>query len=267
MPDDIFDNLLPIHGAPIDPVAMARRDLQRAVPARFYATASVEPCDSLFALALDGKPAHTPARRRLAVPTLAAAEALASEWNAQGARLAPAAMPLTRLANSAIDGVAARAAETRAEILTYAGSDLVCYRAGDPQALVEAQSAAWDPILAFARDAFGARFVCSEGVVFTAQPETTLAAFALGLDQLIGADASTPFRLAALDVMTNLAGSALIAAAVARGALAPAEAWAAAHVDEDHQMRLWGHDADALARRNARWIDMAAAARFWALLG
>ena len=266
MADDIFAHLLPTHGAPIDPVAMARRDLRRAVPARFYKQAAVEPLDDSFVLTLDGKPAHTPARKRLAVPTRAAAEALAVEWNGQGEQIDPAAMPLTRLVNSAIDGVASRIAETRAEVLTYAASDLVCYRAGEPEALVQAQAAAWDPILAFARDTLGARFICAQGVMFATQPEPARTAFAAGLDRLVGADQRAPFRLAALDVMTTLAGSALIAVAVAQGEVAPAMAWAAAHVDEDYQMRLWGQDVEALARRDRRWLDFAAASRLLDLL-
>ena len=176
-------------------------------------------------------------------------------------------MPLTRLINSALDGVAARMAETRDEILKYAGSDLVCYRAGDPAALVARQAAAWDPILAFARTRFGARFICAEGIVFAPQPAAAGAAFAVGLDGLIGAGPAAPLRLAALGVATTLTGSALIAAALAAGALAAPDAWRAAHVDEDYQMELWGQDAEALARRARRWDEMAAAVRLWQLLG
>ena len=266
MNQDFIDSLLPTHGEPIDPVAMARRDLRRSVPARFYKEAAVAPADGQFALVLDGKPAFTPARRRLAVPTMAAAEALAAEWNAQGERLEPAAMALTRLVNSTLDGVAVRMAETRAEILNYAGSDLVCYRAGEPEALVRAQAAAWDPVLAVAREKFGARFICAEGVIFAAQPEAACAAFAAGLDGMVGTGASAPFRLASLGVVTTLTGSALIAAALAAGALTPDAAWAAAHVDEDYEMGVWGQDVEALARRAHRWDEMAAAVRLWQLL-
>ena len=266
MDQDFIDSLLPTHGEPIDPVAMARRDLRRSVPARFYKEAAVASVDGQFALMLDGKAAFTPARKRLAVPTAAAAEALAAEWNAQGERLEPAAMALTRLVNSTLDGVAVRRAETRAEILNYAGSDLVCYRAGEPDALVRAQAAAWDPILAVAREKFGARFICAEGIVFATQPETACTAFAAGLDGLIGKDASAPFRLACLSVLTTLTGSALIAAATAAGALAPEAAWTVAHVDEDFEMGIWGQDLEALARRARRWDEMAAAVRLWHLL-
>jgi chaperone required for assembly of F1-ATPase len=266
MPDDFSDFLLPTHGAPIDPVAMARRDLRRSVPARFYKEAAVVEADGHFALVLDGKPAFTPARKRLAVPSAAAAAAIAAEWNAQEKTLEPATMPLTRLVNSALDGVAGRMAETRAEILKYAGSDLVCYRAGEPDPLVEAQAAAWDPILAFARDTFGARFICAEGIVFATQPDAACAAFAAGLDGLVRDGDKAPLRLAALDVVTTLTGSALIAAAVAAGALSTEAAWGAAHVDEDYEMRLWGQDIEALARRARRFGDMATAVRLWQFL-
>ena len=245
---------------------MARRDQRRTRPARFFKQAGVVEDAAGFALALDGKPAFTPARKRLATPTRPLAEALAAEWNGQGDTLDPGAMPLTRLCNSALDGVAVRMAETRAEILTYAGSDLCCYRAGEPEALVAAQAAAWDPVLGIARDAFGARFICAEGLVFATQPDAARAAFAAGLDRLIGAGRAAPFRLAVLGVVTTLTGSALMAAALAAGALDAATVWRAAHVDEDYEMGIWGQDAEALERRARRWAEMAAAARLWHLL-
>ena len=182
------------------------------------------------------------------------AEALAAEWQGQGERIDPATMPLTRIANSAIDRVAGEMAPVRAEIVKYAGSDLVCYRGEGPASLVAAQEAAWDPVLAWAREALGARFVLAEGIIAVEQPAESLAAVDTALAGL------DPLRLAAVHVVTTLTGSALIALAVLNGALGPEEAWAAAHVDEDWQMEQWGRDEMALARRAARWRDMQAAA-------
>ncbi len=161
-----------------NPLKSAQRDLKRPLPKRFYKDVSVIPAEGGFGLALDGKPVRTPARAPLTVPTRALAEGLAEEWRAQGEHIDPARMPKTRLINTALDGVAREMEATAAEIAKFAGSDLVCYRAGEPESLVAAQNAAWNPILDFAREKFSARFVCSQGVMFVAQPEDSVAAIA-----------------------------------------------------------------------------------------
>ncbi len=250
----------------IDPTAMARRDLKKALPRRFYREVTTAEAAGAFGPRLDGRPVRTPAKRGLSVPTRALAEALADEWREQGEVIEPDSMPLTRLANSAIDGVALHREASMAEVAKFAETDLVCYRAGEPDALVAAQAAAWDPVLAFARDKFGARFIRVRGVMYVAQPEPALAA----ARDAVAATAAGPggvLRLAALSVMTTLTGSVLIALAVAFDAMSVADAWAAANVDEDYQARLWGADAEATARRERRRRDMAAAARFYALAG
>jgi chaperone required for assembly of F1-ATPase len=207
------------------------------------------------ALLLDGKPVRTPGKAALRLPTRALAEAIAEEWRAQGERIDPLTMPLTRLANSAIDGVAGRERAVIDDIMAYAGNDLVCYRAGAPDGLVKAQQTYWDPVLGWARTALGAPLFLAEGVAHVAQPETSLARLR---ETLLGRDA---FSLAALHVMTGLTGSALLALAVAQGRLTPEAAWEAAHVDEDWQIGKWGQDAEAAERRQNRWRDFAAATR------
>jgi chaperone required for assembly of F1-ATPase len=169
-------------------------------------------------------------------------------------------MPLTKLANSAIDGVSGREDDVIGDILNYAGSDLLCYRAKGPHGLIEAQQALWDPVLAWAASALDAPFVRAEGIVHVAQPGASIDRVRAALK---GHD---PFGLAALHVMTGLTGSALLALAVARGRMTPDEAWKAAHVDEDWQIAQWGEDAEAASRRSARHRDFAAAAHALALL-
>ena len=169
-------------------------------------------------------------------------------------------MPLTRLANSAIDGVRGREAEVQADIVKYAGSDLLCYRATEPEELVRRQAELWDPVLAWGREALGAHLQVAKGVMPVTQPEAAQQAVARALD---GQDA---FALAALHVMTTLMGSALLALAHARGRLTAEQAWAAAHVDEDWQIGTWGEDAEAVARRRRRWSEMQAASRMLRLL-
>lgn len=244
-----------------NPMEAVRRGMRPVLPKRFYKNASVEETEAGFALLLDGKMAKTPAKKRLVLPAFALAQAIATEWAAQASEIDPAKMPLTRLANLAIDRVAEEAAAIREEIVRYASSDHVLYRAGEPEGLVALQTAHWDPILEWASSAFGARFILAEGVKFVAQPEAALAA--------IRAEAENwppPFALAALASLTSLAGSALIALALARERLTAVEAWNAAHVDEDWNVRQWGEDAEAASRRAQRFCEFEAAAKMLALL-
>ena len=239
---------------PLDPMEAARRNTRPNLRKRFYKDASVgAEGEGGFPVLLDGRPVRTPARRPLAAPTQALAQALADEWNAQTETIDPARMPLTRLANAVIDAVADRPQPVADEIAKYLGSDLVCYRAEGPEGLVARQSEIWDPVLAFARDALGARFAQVQGVMFSAQPqEATEAARAH-----IPGDA---WRLGAVSSITTLTGSALLALALAKGALDATAAWDAAHLDEDWQMAQWGRDELAIARRNFRRGDFDAAA-------
>lgn len=242
-----------------DPVKAARGPA-RPLPKRFYKAATVAPAEDGLAILLDGRPVNTPAKRRLTAPSRPLAEALAAEWSAQGETIDPSTMPLTKLVNTALDGVAAQMAEVEAEVVNYAASDLICYRAGEPESLVAAQSAAWDPLIAFARDMLGAKLALGEGVMFVEQPRAALGALARAVRAHVGEGPGAPLRLAALHVMTTLTGSAVIALAVALRDMAPAAAWDAANVDEDWQMRVWGADMEALARRHARHVDWLAAA-------
>ena len=236
------------------PVKAAPRLARQELPRRFYRSAAIAEHGQGFAVTLDGRQARTPGKNPLVVAIRAVAEALAAEWQGQGEKIDPATMPLTRIANSAIDRVAGEMESVRAEIVKYAGSDLVCYRGEGPASLLAAQEAAWGPVLAWVRGALGARFVLVAGIVAVDQPAESLKAVEAALADL------DPLRLAAVHVVTTLTGSALIALAVLNGALTPEEAWAAAHVDEDWQMDQWGRDEMALARRAARWREMQAAA-------
>jgi chaperone required for assembly of F1-ATPase len=254
---DIFTDLFASERP--DPVEAARRAMRPPLPRRFYRQAAVEETDGGFRVVLDGRPVRTPARGFLIAPSRRLADAIAAEWDAQGETIEPATMPLTRLANSIIDGVAAAPAPVAADIGKYLGSDLLFYRVEGPQRLVERQTQLWDPVLAWAREAFGARFVLAQGVVHAAQPEGALAAARAAIP-------ADPWRLAAAHVITTLTGSALLALAMLGGRLTAEEAWVAAHVDEDWNMEQWGRDEIALARRAARRAELGAAATVLALL-
>jgi chaperone required for assembly of F1-ATPase len=262
MPDEFPRDCFPSDESPTDPRAAARQAMRPPLPKRFYRETGAAERDGGFVLTLDGRTARTPARHLLALPTEALALALAAEWAAQGDTVDPAKMPLTRIANSAIDGVASDRSAVVDDLVRYAGSDLVCYRAGEPERLVAEQARVFEPVLAFARDRLGARFVLSEGVMHVSQPEHAVAAVRVAVGE-----AGCDFRLAALHVMTTLSGSVLIPLAVAAQTLSPEEAWEAAHVDERFQESVWGEDEDAMARRARRWEDFRAAATVYRLAG
>jgi chaperone required for assembly of F1-ATPase len=241
---------------PRDPIRAAQANMRPEPVRRFYKEVGVrEAAGGGYALTLDERLARTPGKNGLAAASRPLLERVAEEWRRQGEILKPADMPLTRLLNSAIDGVARMKDETRAEMAGYAGSDLLCYRAEAPEALAERQRLAFDPTLAWAAETLGARFNLAGGVVHVAQPPESIAAVRAALDAV-----DDPAALTALSVITSLTGSALLALAVAREFLTAEEAWAAAHVDEDFQNEQWGVDEEAKARRAARWREMEAAA-------
>ncbi|MEZ5839716.1 MAG: ATP12 family protein [Hyphomicrobiales bacterium] len=245
-----------------DPVKRAQAHARRALPKRFYTEAGTAETEAGHAVALDGRIAHTPAKRPLAFANAALAAAVAAEWAAQGDLIDPATMPLTKLANSALDGVAAGMEEVAAEIARYGGTDLICYRAEEPDTLIARQNQHWDPLVAFAAERLGARLKLGAGIMHVEQDEDTLAAIHSAVDE---AAMDSPLRLAALHVITTLTGSAVIALAFAAGAIDETVAWTAAHVDEDHQAETWGVDSEAMARRRARAEEMAAAVTLFRL--
>jgi len=247
-------------GAERDPMRVAQA--KTALPKRFYKEAVAAPApEGGFCILLDGRPVRTPTKRPLTLPGEELATAVAKEWADQSETIDPAVMPLTRLANSALDGVAAQVEAVLEDVVKYAGSDLICYRAGEPEGLVKAQSEAWDPFLHFAREECGARLILSEGIIFHAQPQQALEAVAARIRAFVGEGEGAPFRLAALHAMTTLTGSCVIALAVALRKAEPEAAFSAAHIEEDYQMRLWGRDEEALARLARRRADMLAAAQ------
>jgi chaperone required for assembly of F1-ATPase len=245
---ELFDN-----PAADNPLEAARRGARPVLRKRFYNRAATVHENENYAVRLDDKPVRTPAGRALAAPTLALAEALAAEWNAQREVIDPARMPLTRLVNAIIDGVADRPGPVADEVAKYFASDLVCYRANSPRGLAERQARHWDQIVEWARDTLGARLLLGEGVVHVRQPEAALAAARAAIP-------GDPWRLGAVHAVTTLTGSALIALALAHGRLTADEAWTAAHVDEDWNMEQWGRDELALERRAFRFAELQAAA-------
>ncbi|MCB1485323.1 MAG: ATPase [Hyphomicrobiaceae bacterium] len=233
--------------------------LAKPLPKRFYNEVSVSD-GAFFQILLDGRVVRTPKKRALVLPTRKLADAVAAEWAAQKDVIDPSTMPMTRFSNTAIDAVADAADEVAADIVAYAGRDLLCYRAETPAELAIRQTKAWDPVIDWAREALGAHFTVVDGVMPVDQPALTLQRIAKALEP------HEPFRLTALHVMTTLTGSAILALAQARGFLSSEQAWTAAHVDEDYQISVWGEDYEAAEKRKQRQKDFDAASRLIATL-
>jgi chaperone required for assembly of F1-ATPase len=224
---------------------------------RFYKTAVAAADNTIL---LDGRPVRTPRKAVLRLPTPGLATAVAAEWQAQPATIDPFAMPLTRLANTAIDRIGPERGKILEELLAFAGSDLVCYRAESPPGLEMRQAASWDPVVDWAVRQLDAPFVITAGVMHVEQPAAARAAYAAHLA------GKSDFEIAALHNLTTLTGSALMAAMLAAGDLGAEAAWQAAHVDEDWQIEHWGQDSEAAERRAHRRAEFDACCRFLALL-
>lgn len=257
---EIFGTFIP-EPSHEDPVRRAQIQMKRPLPKRFYTAVAVAEEVDGFSILLDGKPVKTPAKKTLTLPTREAADLVVAEWAAQGEFIDPATMPITKLANTAIDAVANSLDEVFDEIVRFAGSDLLCYRADAPKELVERQAKNWDPVLAWIATAHQARFILVEGVMHQEQPAAAIAAYAKALEAYRDA-----FRISCLNVVTTLTGSAVLALAFAEGAFDLDTVWTLAHVDEDWTSEHWGTDEEAEARREARYGEYAAAAALFAAL-
>ncbi len=225
---------------------------------RFWTNVSV---DAERVVRLDDRPVRTPGRVPLALPTPALAEAVAGEWRDVGEAVDPRAMPLTGLANAAIDRIGADPAPFADGLARYAESDLLCYRADSPPELVERQDAVWNPLLDWARDRYDVHFTNVTGIMHRPQPEATVERLAQAVAAL------DPFRLAALSPVVTITGSLVLALALLEDAADADTIWTAAHVDEDFQAEQWGEDYLAVEAREAKRREFDAAVRFLKVLG
>lgn len=227
---------------------------------RFWSKAETAAGEGGWGVRLDGKPVMTPARAPLVVPSRALAQAIAEEWNSVEGRIDPRTMPLTGLANAAIDRVSPDQPAFAASLATYAGADLACYRAEGPSALVERQSESWDALLGWARRRYDVDFATTSGLLHVPQPQSTV-------DRLAHAVAALDhFRLAALSPLITIGGSLVAALAVLERAITTEQAWNAVSIDERWQLEQWGADADAETALENRRRDFLAAACFLGLL-
>ena len=227
---------------------------------RFWKSAAVVRVDGGYAVELDGRPVKTPARAELAVPTSALAEAIAAEWNESPDEVDPRAMPLTGLANAAIDRVAAGKDAFAADLARYGESDLTCYRAEGPETLVKRQTESWDALLGWARRRYDIDFATCSGVMHITQPEETVRKLGHAVASL------DSFHLAGLAPLVTIGGSLVAGLAVLEKMMPASEAWEAVSLDDRWQLEQWGDDPEARVALDARRRDFLVAARFLELL-
>ena len=227
---------------------------------RFWKDVSVEREGGGWGIRLDGRPVKTPARVAVAVPTERLAEAIAEEWRSAGHTIDPRAMPLTGLANAAIDRVAADRQAFADGLARYAEADLACYRAEGPQGLIDRQEKSWDDLLGWARRRYDVDFATTTGLTHVTQPAATV--------ERLGHEVSAldAFRLAGLSPLVTIGGSLVGALAVLEKAMTPEQVWDAVSLDDQWQLERWGSDAEAEAALENRKRDFLAAARFLELL-
>ncbi|UWQ21213.1 ATP12 family chaperone protein [Jannaschia sp. W003] len=227
---------------------------------RFWTAAGVERVEGGHAVRLDGRPVRSPLKSELVVPSEALAAGIAAEWQAQGEVIAPLTMPLTRAANAAMDKVAPQHGAVADELAGYGGSDLLCYRAEAPAALVERQAEAWDPMLDWAAERLGARLVVTRGVMPVAQPANAIEALRAQVHRY------SAWELTALSEFVTLSGSLVLGLAAIEGAR-PAEAvWPLGRVDEEWQAEQWGADEEEAERVALKRAAFLQADRFLELL-
>ncbi len=223
---------------------------------RFWKEASVVEMDQGFTVELDGRAVKTPAKNRLVTPTRSMAQAIAEEWDAQDGEIDPARMPVTRSANAAIDKVSVQHAEVAQMIADYADADLLCYRADSPEALVQRQADAWNPLLDWADEAFGARLHPVSGVIH--QPQSPKALEVLSRQ----AHSMDSFSLTAFHDLVSLSGSYIIGLAAVHDMREAKELWHLSRVDEAWQEELWGPDEEAVDVAKRKESDFLHAKRF-----
>ena len=228
---------------------------------RFWTLATAVETETGFTVHLDTRPVRTPAKAAFILPTRAMAQSAADEWQAQTGKVRPETMPVTRAANSAIDKVTPLHTAVVAEVAGFGATDLLCYRATFPQALIDRQAAVWDPVLHWSATTLQAPLHVTHGVIPIAQPSASLAALTALVQTL------DPFRLMALHDLVAISGSLLLGLAVTSGQTTALAAWDACRIDENWQAEQWGEDEDAAILAAQRKSAFLQADRFYALCG
>ena len=243
-----------------DGYGRAQAHAKRELPKRFYKDAAVQPMDGGYAVGLDGRVPKTPGMKPVVVPSEAIALEMAAEWSAQGEFIDPETMPLVRLVNSAVEAGEEAMRALRDEIVKYAGNDLLLYRADSPEGLVRRQEQFWDAALVALARHLDVAFQPTVGILHQPQPPATLGKLAAALED------EPLLPLTAMNAITSITGSGLLAIGHRHGLLSAEETWLAAHVDEDYNVELWGEVEEITTRRAKRRAEFDAAVRLLQLL-
>lgn len=258
----MLESLEEIEAAAIkDPMRIASLSAKSQLRKRFYKKVSTDETAHGTRILLDGKQIKTPSGEQLVAPNKLVGGLLLDEWDAQEQVIDPQTMPVTRLINTAIDGVTKEMQPVKDDIIRFVGSDLLCYRADSPEGLVSNQQKHWDPLIEWAQERLGASFLVQTGIMHVAQPEQSIALFGQRVNAI-----DCPATITALHSLTAITGSALIALALYDGEIESDGGWNAAYVDEDWQLSQWGEDHEATALRQARAIEYNAAIQLLAAL-
>lgn len=225
---------------------------------RFYREVTVALGEHGHQILLDGRPMRTPAKHPLVMPTATLAEALADEWRDQGDTIRPHAMPLTRLASTAIDRMPAQRQAAIEEVVAYADTDLVCYRAAEPFELVQRQQHAWQPMLEWLSQTYGVRLALTTSMLPVAQPAPARARLRCAIEDL------GDWPLVGMHMATTALGSLVLGLGLLHGRLDAEAALAASLLDELYEIERWGSDVEAERRHAALRRDVSAAMRFLA---
>ncbi|MBX4336350.1 ATP12 family chaperone protein [Bartonella raoultii] len=226
------------------------------LPKRFYKEVKISYEEGGFSILLDERLVKTPAKRHFLVPTEVFATFVAQEFENQKHVIDPAKMPMTRLVNTVIDGIADDMQAVFEDLLRFVACDMIFYRAQTPKELLQRQCEQWDPLLNWAEEKLGAYFHITEGLMYVEQSQEAIQAVSNYLRKV-----ESPYMLAALHMMTTLTGSALIALAVATGKIDTDHAWNIAHLDEDWMIEQWGMDEEVMIRRAHKKVEFNAAAQ------
>ena len=223
---------------------------------RFYKTTGVDAAEGGFRVLLDGRPMKTPAKHTLILPVKGLAVAVAEEWDAQLEDIQPDVMPITRLSTTANDRMPALRAAAIDEVAQYAETDLVCYRAAHPPALVREQHAAWQPALDWMAKRYDIAFDVTDALLPVSQPTATLTRIRSTVEAI------EDWPLVGVHSATTSLGSIVLALALWHGELDADVAVNASLVDALFEIKQWGQERDATQRHEALRRDVRGAARF-----
>ncbi|RGP39958.1 ATP synthase mitochondrial F1 complex assembly factor [Altererythrobacter insulae] len=228
---------------------------------RFYEKVDVtEVADGGWQVTLDGRGLKTVKGTPQIVPTRALAQELAREWSDQGEDMEASHFVHRDQTDFAIDIVALDRGAAIDQMIKYAETDTLCYRADPDDALFARQQSKWEPLLAKVEQSHGLKFTRVSGIMHREQPEATMANLRKQLQE------KDAFTLAGMQTMAALSASMCVPLLALEDDAEPISLWRAASLEEEWQADLWGRDPQAEERRAKRQEAFLSAFRWIQLL-